>query len=453
VTDTTSALSRRGFLTGGLVAAAATGLSLGSPFSALASATDAGRPTRGGGYGPLQPTLDRTTGLPLLALPRGFEYVSFGWTGDPLADGSPTPNMHDGMGAFRVNGKVRLVRNHERGAGTQVGGGSITAYDGAQGGGNTTVMFDPDRGEYEGAYASLAGTIRNCAGGPTPWGTWLSCEENTSTSPMRHGYTFEVPADGVSDAQPLRAMGRFNKEAAAVDQLGFVYQTEDRSPGGFYRFTPATPGRLADGGVLEMLKVADGTILSRDLRGEVGTGETLPVEWVTIDEPDPATDSVRTQGITKGAARFARPEGCWYGNGLVYFACTSGGAARQGQIFAYDPVESTLTCVFESPARAVLNAPDNICVSPRGGLVLCEDGGAPQMLHGLSAEGEIFPFAQNTMDLRGTAGVNGFTGNYQGSEWAGACFDVGGGGNWLFVNLQSPGVTFAITGPWRQGIL
>jgi len=443
--------SRRSFLRSGLLGAGA--LALSSPFTALGARAASAAPVRSGtgGYGPLRPTLDQTTGLPLLLLPRGFEYSSFGWTGDPMVDGTPTPSNHDGMGAFRVNGKVHLVRNHEKGNDVAIGAGGIPTWDPTAGGGNTTLVFDPDAGQYLETRPSLAGTIRNCAGGTTPWGTWLSCEENTGTTPKRHGYAFEVPADGVSDAQPLVAMGRFNREAAGIDAAGNVYQTEDSTPGGFYRFVPNTPGQLAAGGQLAMLKVAG--VERANLRGAVGTGTTVPVEWVPIADPDPASGAgVRNQGLAQGAAEFARPEGLWVGNGLVYFACTSGGAVGQGQIFAYDPVASTLTCVFESPGATTLNAPDNICVSPRGGIVICEDGSGSEFLHGLSPDGEIFPFAMNNADLRSTP-VKGFGGDYTGSEWAGACFDTGAGGNWLFANLQSPGITVAITGPWRQGAL
>ena len=98
----------------------------------------------------------------------------------------------------------------------------------------------------------------------------------------------------------------------------------------------------------------------------------------------------------------------------------------------------------------MLNAPDNLCVSPRGGLVLCEDGSGTEYVHGLTVEGEIFRFAQNNVDLRATP-VKGFSGDYRGSEFAGACYSPDG--KWLFVNVQSPGITFAITGPWRSGAL
>ncbi len=105
--------------------------------------------------------------------------------------------------------------------------------------------------------------------------------------------------------------------------------------------------------------------------------------------------------------------------------------------------------MFESPSADVLNAPDNITVSPRGGLVLCEDGDGDQFLHGLTVDGEIFQFAKNNTVLNGEQ--NGITGNFTGSEFAGACYSPDG--DWLFVNIQTPGITLAITGPWRMGAL
>src|SRR5687768_12405106 len=161
------------------------------------------------GYGPLFPTVDQTTGLPLLLLPAGFEYVSFGWRGDLLDNGQPTPGAHDGMAAFAAGkGRVRLVRNHENGAGPAF---SATAYNAAAAGGTTTIEFDTQEGAVIRTQDSLSGTIRNCAGGPTPWGSWLTCEESTlQVAGMPHGYVFEVPADGMGDPVPIRDMGRFS---------------------------------------------------------------------------------------------------------------------------------------------------------------------------------------------------------------------------------------------------
>ena len=446
----TSGLGRRAFLQG--AAAAGAGVLLGGPFSALAARSASAAPARprksaGAGYGRLRPTRDQTTGLELLLLPRGFEYMSFGWTGEPMGDGVATPGRHDGMAAFRDGARVRLVRNHERDPGTPFAA-PVSTYDPTASGGTTNLLFDPGAGVVVDSYASLSGTIRNCGGGPTPRATWLSCEETTLVSPngMRHGYVFEVPANGVSAAVPLRAMGRFAHEATATDPgTGIVYQTEDSGTSVLYRFRPRVPGDLAAGGVLEAMKLAG----SADTIGWT-TGMSAAVEtWVTIDNPDwaPGEASPKTQAHAKGAARISRGEGAWFGNGVVYVVSTSGGPAAQGQVFAYDPLANTFTCVFASPGSDVLNAPDNVCVSPRGGLVLCEDGSGPEYLHGLSSSGEIFKLAQNNVVLQGT---KGFTGDFRDSEWAGATFEPRDG-RWLFANLQSPGITFAITGPWSLG--
>ena len=423
------------------------------PFAALNMRVTAKRKPRGGGYGQIAPVLDETTGLPLIALPAGFRYLSFGWTGDVMASGQPTPSSHDGMAAFNAGGhRVRLVRNHERGAGTPF---SSFAYDAGAGGGTTTLEFDGKAGVLIDSRDSMSGTIRNCAGGGTPWGTWLTCEETTLFTTKPHGYIFEVPEDGYSDAIPIRGMGRFSHEAVAVDRVtGYVYETEDAGPtSGFYRYVPDTRNRPAEGGMLFMLKVK--TAIGADLGAGFPNGTTFPVEWVEIAEPDNTSSSmppdfVWAQGRALGAATFARLEGCWYGNDRkVYIVSTSGGAVGQGQIWVYDPHEETITLLFESPGASVLNAPDNITVSPRGGLVLCEDGSGQEFLHGLTIDGEIFQFARNNVVLNGER--NGIVGDFRGSEWAGACYSPDG--EWLFANIQSPGITFAITGPWLEGAL
>jgi secreted PhoX family phosphatase len=425
------------------------------PFTAFLSrahAATAARPSLGGGgYGPLAPMNDETTGLPLLMLPAGFRYVSFGWTGDPLDSGTLTPGSHDGMAAYRgENGLVRLVRNHERGTGTPFSG---TFYDAGAAGGTTTLTFDPAAGALVSAFDSLSGTIRNCAGGPTPWGSWLTCEETTLFTTVPHGYVFDVPADGFGDPEPIRGMGRFSHEAVAVDRrTGYIYETEDAgTSSGFYRYVPARRNRPSAGGKLYMLKVVG--VDQANLHTGYPHGTAFGVEWVPIHDPDSlAADMpgnfVWSQGRAQGAATFGRLEGCWYGNDRkIYVVSTNGGAVGQGQIWVYDPADETISLLFESPDAAILNAPDNITVSPRGGLVLCEDGNGEEFMHGLTVDGEIFQFAKNNVVLNGEK--NGFVGDFRGSEWAGACFSPDG--EWLFANAQSPGITFAITGPWRQG--
>jgi secreted PhoX family phosphatase len=443
-------MGRRSFLRGAATVAAGTAAA-SIPFEALAARTASAVPAKllsGGGYGPLAPVRDQATGLELLKLPRGFEYTSYGWTNDPMTDGVPTPNAHDGMGAFRHGDRVHIVRNHERGASEAF---TDPAYNPAGGGGTTTIVFDPDAGEFVESYGSLGGTMRNCAGGPTPWGTWLTCEETFgSVEGLRHGYVFEVASEGKGSPVPYKAMGRFNHEAAAIDPVtGYVYETEDRGDAAMYRFVPNVPGDLGRGGRLQAMAIGELTYDTR-LDGEKSYGT---VSWVDIDDPDPATDTVRYQAQARGAAIFGRLEGAWYGNGRIYVITTNGGPVRQGQVFELDPVTDELRVLFASPGSDVLNAPDNMCVSPRGGLVLCEDGDGTEYIHGLTTDGEIFQFAANNVDLRGgSAGKRVASTDYRGSEWAGSVFEPKNG-NWLFVNVQSPGITLAITGPWRQGAL
>src|SRR5687767_4032256 len=211
-------MNRRSFLKSAAATAVAS-----VPLNALISRVAAGeRRPWDATYGPLVEALDETTGLPLLMLPEGFRYLSFGWTGDLMANGERTPGAHDGMAAYPgAAGLVRLVRNHEQGRGTPF---SAAAYDPAAAGGTTTLEFDSINGQFLNARDSISGTIRNCAGGPTPWGSWLTCEETNDFTTMPHGYVFEVPADGLGDPNPIRDMGRFSHEALALDpKTGYVY--------------------------------------------------------------------------------------------------------------------------------------------------------------------------------------------------------------------------------------
>ncbi|MBM3262600.1 MAG: DUF839 domain-containing protein [candidate division Zixibacteria bacterium] len=420
-----------------------------------------------GGYGPLAPTPSQNTGEVCMALPKGFSYNVLGKAGALMSDGNPTPRAHDSMAAFAGNGVIRLVRNHEindgKGRPDAAIGGKAPAYDRSAGGGTTTLVIDPQTREIVRDFVSLSGSLHNCAGGPTPWGTWITCEETTLGTVLmkdekrnreyggfdqNHGYCFEVPAlaDGPTRIEPIKAMGRFVHEAVAVDPAtSIVYETEDRDPSGFYRFIPVTPGKLADGGRLQMLAVRDKP--QYDTRTGQKMGVELPVVWVDIEKPDPSNAheeslAVHMQGFVQGSAVFSRLEGCWYAGGSIFFTATSGGTGQHGQIWEYRPAREgngTLRLFFESPDKTLMQSPDNLCVSPRGGLVICEDSGDNPHVRGLTPEGRVFDFAH---DLAGIE-HNG--------EFAGATFSPDG--QTLFVNMQRPGITYAIWGPWRDGAL
>ncbi|MDA7977834.1 MAG: PhoX family protein [Pirellulales bacterium] len=449
-------------------------------------------------YGTPVPAADLETGLELLKLPPGFRYRSFGWTGDAMLDGNATPDKHDGMAVIGQYGPYAVLsRNHESGNGPAFAGGSIQ-YSPSAAGGCTTVLFNTWTGQFVTAFSALSGTIRNCAGGPTPWGTWLTCEETTGTSEdgaVRHGYIFDVGVFG-SNAQPLRDMGRFSHEAVAVDpRTSQVYETEDAGDSsGFYCFTPRFPRFLGFGGKLQMAKVKG--VDNFDFRTVPCDGREYEIEWVDIENPDPdlqgGEDSCFEQGYAKGAAQFRRLEGIWYGNGKYYIVSTNGGedtpdsGSGEGIIFEYTPPRGfsgfpfggegrsrrrrrrrcgTLKVIYVSPAASVLENPDNIVVAPGGnGLLLCEDnsGGRfndAERLIGLTLDGQAFTFAENNIDFsesglgsytRRGSGIT-FDGNEKQSEWAGATYSHNG--EWMFVNIQTPGVTFAITGPWGAGPL
>ena len=468
-------VSRRKFLSAATVA----GLTIG-PLTSFYARQAVGAPAFGRGFGPLEPLLPTNSGelvnsfigdlrnRPILALPRGFEYSVISNTGDVMTDGSLVPGDHDGMAAFSgPRATTMLVRNHELAptggdaAKPQVVAPAALKYDPVCRGGTTTLVVD-QQGRLIEHYASVAGTFNNCAGGPTPWGTWVTCEENTSVPPestvtKRHGYNFEVEAArrGLSEPAALVAMGRFNHEAIAVDPMtGWVYQTEDRGDSCFYRFRPNQYGNLRSGGVLEALviKGMPTANTARNFRGNLIA--PLAVEWVRIDDVDPVADTLRFEAQGKGAALFSRGEGAWYGNGLIYFVCSNGGDAGAGQVFAYDPAAETLTLLVEAVTAAelpyldpswsaesvaadggfVLAAPDNVTVGPDGRLYLCEDGSGVEKIVGVNQAGELFEVVRNELN---------------GNEFGGACFSHDG--RFMFVNIQGPGLTCVIRGNWRQG--
>ncbi len=198
-------------------------------------------------------------------------------------------------------------------------------------------------------------------------------------------------------------MGRFSHEALMVDPAtGYVYETEDSDDCGFYKFVPFTHGKLVDGGDLYMLKVVGQANL--DLGVSFPLGTTWDVEWVRVDDPRARSESTYAQGAELGGARFRRLEGAWWGDRTGFFLSTDGGTVREGQVFEYDPEAETVKLIYDSQSQAECENPDNITVTPRGGLLLCEDNSGAttnsgERLLGLTLHGEIFTFAMNNITL------------------------------------------------------
>jgi len=414
------------------------------------------------GYGPLVPDPKG-----LLDLPKGFRYKVLSRAGDPLRSGEGTvPSNHDGMSAFPGrHGRVHLVRNHENRNTATLAVPTIEGltYDPAGKGGCTALTLD-SRGDVLSERVAIAGTAVNCAGGHTPWGTWLTCEETedkagTNGYTKDHGFIFEVdPVDPHrSGAVPLTAMGRFQHEAIAVDpKRGVVYETEDaflKPFGLFYRFLPEKPlggsGSLRAGGRLQAMRVPG----VPDLSSVQETGARFEgVEWVDVPDPLAAETPVRLQDFgPKGITHAQKLEGCYWGGKSVYFVSSfahsaEGSAADHfGQIWRYDPSARRLTLVIvfgpDTDVQLPGESPDNICLAPSGGLMVCEDGNGAQHVFGVTRRGEVYAMARNRQNL-------GTPEEPEWGEFAGVTFSPDG--ETMYVNCYTPGTTFAVTGPWRR---
>lgn len=438
-------------------------------FAGLHRAASAGQLTvEPFGWGPLQ-----RDPAGILDLPRGFSYTLLSPAGSQMHDGLTVPGRHDGMAAFPgADGTTILMRNHEVSAIHTSAHGpwgdgydrwtpalKHHVYDAGRGvfghampcrGGVTRVVYDTAKRAIVEQHLALAGTEYNCAGGPTPRRSWISCEEFVAGPEhglpwtKRHGYCFEVPVDGarLCRPEPIIGMGRFRHEAVAVDpRSGIVYLTEDRQDGVFYRYIPQDPRNLNAGGTLQAMRIdgcASADTRDWDASTPLVRGVPVGVGWIDVENVDSDDDSLRYQMFKRGAARFARAEGCWMGDDEVWFACTTGGRTKHGQLMRYRPsrFEGTpgegahpgqLELFLQPDDPSVIENADNITVAPWGDLIVCEDGAAPEHLLGVTPKGKVYRLAKN-------AGSK--------AEFAGACFSPDG--STLFVNLQTPGVTAAI---------
>ena len=436
-------------------------------FAGLRQLMACGKKESTAGFGPLLSDPDK-----IFDLPKGFSYQIISRSGQQMNDGFIVPQRCDAMATFPgPEGMTMIVRNHEVNSKARAKEGAFgenyellprlqpeAFYDAGNNGkpalgGTTTLVYDTNARRLVSQHLSLAGTLRNCAGGPTPWNSWITCEETVERAgafcTKDHGYNFEVPvsyAPGLATPTPLKAMGRFNHEAVAVHPAtSIVYQTEDQRDGLIYRFIPARPERLVEGGKLQALAMNDQPGLdTRNWEGQkVTTGTRLGVKWIDLDEIDSPQDDMRHRGFAHGAARFARGEGMWYGNDAIYFACTNGGRKGKGQIWRYfpSPHEGTpeeqndpgkLELFVEPNDRNLVENADNLTVAPWGDLIVCEDRDGPASLIGITPQGEFYKLGKNAVSN---------------SELAGVTFSPDG--TTLFVNIQHEGLTLAITGPWR----
>lgn len=419
-----------------------------------------------GGYGPLVPDPEG-----ILNLPEGFSYKIISRWQETMWDGFLVPGNADGMTAFPgPDGLTILLRNHEvwpdfppsRGAfgpiNERLGRVSRSLlYDwGRSGmscyGGVTTLVYDTRAQEVKDQFLSLAGTLANCSGGGTPWGTWISCEEEFQDAGFvyarNHGYAFEVEVrtkHGIQRPRPLKALGRFIHEGVAVlPGTSILYETEDQSDSLFYRFLPDKPNDLSKGRLQCLALKGRPGFDTRNWSTQIlKEGEKVAVEWLDLEDVDSKKNDLRLRGHQKGGALFANSEGIAAGSNVVYFDCTFGGPDKTGQVWRYWPSRSEgtlqekddpgqLELFLEPNNRRVLYNPDQMTVSPWGDLFICEDNPQRQFLWGFRPQGQPYLFAMNIKDD---------------SELAGVCFSPDR--TTMFLNMQDIGFTLAITGPWE----
>ncbi|MGW5792044.1 alkaline phosphatase PhoX [Saccharopolyspora sp. NPDC003752] len=460
----TAPMSRRDALRAG--AAGVFSIMIAGSVEAIAAPAASAMTRRVAGYGPLVPD---PAGI--LSLPEGFSYKIVAETGvTKLESGEPTPSDPDGTAVFEGDGQLVLINNHEVGGSEPYRVPTLDGltFDPGAGGGTTNIVVD-DEGNRVNEYVSLAGTHNNCAGGCTPWDTWITCEETEQRAGGAflhdHGWCFEVDAfdrDANLNPVPLKFLGRFSHEAISLDQVdNRIYLTEDAgSPNGlYYRWTPPTGftgGKgalrklaLSEGGdtagTLEAMACYLGGTRITDLSEATRTGTRYEVKWVEVPDRLATAASIRKQFSAGEVTSSRKLEGAYYGDGGHYFVASfaraSDGSVNEhdGQVWFYDPATETVTLktifkVNPNPDEDTnFDGPDNIVVDPNGGLILAEDGEGIQHLVGITKEGDSYPLARNEVSVD--------------KEFTGPTFAKDG--QLLFANIQSPGHVFAITGPFH----
>jgi len=387
-------LSRRAFLR----ASGALGLGfLADPLAASRARADNGCAA---GFGPLQQA--DANGL---RLPAGFTSRVVAITGQPV--GATSHVWHadpDGGATFATDsGGWIYVSNSE------VGGGA---------GGAGAIEFGPG-GAILNAYPILSGTSRNCAGGPTPWGTWLSCEEVSA------GRVFECdPFAPGSQGIARPALGTFNHEAAAVDpDAQHVYLTEDQPDGLLYRFTPSSYPMLAAG----TLEAAE--ILDPGGQGAIQPGQVRPLAWHAVPNPNPGAGQPATRYQAPAATPFNGGEGCWYRDGVIAFS-TKG----DNRVWRLDLANGTIDILYDfaTAPNPVLTSVDNVYISPCGDVYVAEDPGNLEIV-ALAPSGLAEPIA------RLTGVVN--------TEITGPALSPDGT-RLYFSSQRNPGKTYEVSGPF-----
>ena len=413
-------MDRRTFLRSSMVATVGAG-TLTSTRMASAKVVDGAEPGDGP-YGSLEGVEPDENGL---VLPEGFTSRIIAVSGDPVGDTDYEWHLFpDGAATFDDGeGGWYYVCNSEvfnwLTPGTQLGGVSA-------------IHFDAD-GEILDAYRILEGSHSNCAGGITPWDTWLSCEEAYIGS----GLVWECDPTGENEAVAHPAMGNWAHEAAAVDPVDeMVYLTEDNAEGLLYRYTPDAYPDLSAGTLEAMLVAEDGS-----------------VTWAAV--PDPSAAETPTREQVPGAFLTPGGEGIWYHDGSIWYTTKT-----DNRVHAVDLRAQQYTLIWDGTGdRQPLTGVDNITVEEGSGdLFVAEDGGNMEVVI-ITPEGEVAPFCRIPDPVE------------ENSEITGPCFNPNrnrlyfssqrGKGNRLTRDIiesidwgeapdgLSVGITYEVSGPFR----